>query len=178
MPKEHYDRLAMGAVIALGVAIVGLSATGTPLNVPQPDKASLSRRTRSSVIVSSSGDTFFRTEAAICASDYLRLDQHPPWASQSRGASAAVRRGFLDYVMPGRSGVPFDAPRHALYGRFMPLPPGFVPPCLPTKAPQPPSGNAWLHEITCTVSRTIARKEGGRVRLTAALATTSRTASP
>jgi hypothetical protein len=29
----------------------------------------------------------------------------------------------------------------------MPLPLGFVPPCLPTKAPQPPSGEAWLHEI-------------------------------
>jgi bifunctional non-homologous end joining protein LigD len=29
----------------------------------------------------------------------------------------------------------------------MPLPPGFVPPCLPIKAPQPPTGGAWLHEI-------------------------------
>jgi hypothetical protein len=28
-------RLAIGAAIALGMAIVGLSATGTPLNVPQ-----------------------------------------------------------------------------------------------------------------------------------------------
>ena len=26
-------------------------------------------------------------------------------------------------------------------------PAGFVPPCLPTKAPQPPTGEAWLHEI-------------------------------
>jgi len=29
----------------------------------------------------------------------------------------------------------------------MPLPRGFVPPCLPTNAPQPPTGDAWLHEI-------------------------------
>jgi bifunctional non-homologous end joining protein LigD len=29
----------------------------------------------------------------------------------------------------------------------MPLPPGFVPPCLPIKAPQPPTGGAWLHDI-------------------------------
>jgi hypothetical protein len=29
----------------------------------------------------------------------------------------------------------------------MPLPLGFVPPCLPTKTPQPPTGDAWLHEI-------------------------------
>jgi hypothetical protein len=29
----------------------------------------------------------------------------------------------------------------------MPQPLGFVPPCLPTKAPQLPTGEAWLHEI-------------------------------
>jgi bifunctional non-homologous end joining protein LigD len=42
---------------------------------------------------------------------------------------------------------------------------GFVPPCLPTKAPQPPSGNAWLHEIKHDGFRVIARKDGNRVRL-------------
>ena len=47
----------------------------------------------------------------------------------------------------------------------MPLPPGFIAPCLPTKAPQPPSGDAWLHEIKHDGFRVIARKEGGRVRL-------------
>jgi hypothetical protein len=26
------------------------------------------------------------------------------------------------------------------------LPTGFIPPCLPTSAPQPPSGGLWLHE--------------------------------
>jgi len=33
----------------------------------------------------------------------------------------------------------------AMYMRFLPA--GFVPPCLPTKAQEPPSGEAWLHEI-------------------------------
>jgi ATP-dependent DNA ligase len=47
----------------------------------------------------------------------------------------------------------------------MPLPLGFVPPCLPTKAPQPPSGDAWLHEIKHDGFRVIARKDGDRVRL-------------
>ena len=47
----------------------------------------------------------------------------------------------------------------------MPLPLGFVPPCLPTKAPQPPSGEAWLHEIKHDGFRVIARKDGDRVRL-------------
>ena len=47
----------------------------------------------------------------------------------------------------------------------MPLPSGFVPPCLPTKAPQPPSGDAWLHEIKHDGFRVVARKDGERVRL-------------
>ena len=44
------------------------------------------------------------------------------------------------------------------------LPAGFVPPCLPTKAQQPPSGEAWLHEIKHDGFRVIARKDGHRVR--------------
>src|SRR5262245_63463524 len=45
------------------------------------------------------------------------------------------------------------------------LPAGFIPPCLPTKAQQPPSGEAWLHEIKHDGFRVIARKDGNRVRL-------------
>jgi bifunctional non-homologous end joining protein LigD len=52
----------------------------------------------------------------------------------------------------------------------MPLPPralpaGFIAPCLPTSAPQPPSGEAWLHEIKHDGFRVIARKEGKQVKL-------------
>jgi bifunctional non-homologous end joining protein LigD len=48
----------------------------------------------------------------------------------------------------------------------MPLPLGFVPPCLPTKTPQPPTGDAWLHEkIKHDGFRVVARKDGARVRL-------------
>ena len=47
----------------------------------------------------------------------------------------------------------------------MPLPIGFVPPCLPTKAPQPPSGDAWLHEIKHDGFRVVARKDGARIKL-------------
>jgi ATP-dependent DNA ligase len=43
--------------------------------------------------------------------------------------------------------------------------PGFVPPCLPTKAKEPPCGGAWLHEIKHDGFRVIARKQGARVRL-------------
>ena len=45
------------------------------------------------------------------------------------------------------------------------LPAGFVPPCLPTKARQPPSGELWLHEIKHDGFRVIARKNGKHVRL-------------
>jgi bifunctional non-homologous end joining protein LigD len=47
----------------------------------------------------------------------------------------------------------------------MSLPRGFIAPCLPTKAPQPPSGADWIHEIKQDGFRVIARKDGDRVRL-------------
>jgi bifunctional non-homologous end joining protein LigD len=46
-----------------------------------------------------------------------------------------------------------------------PLPAGFIAPCLPTSASQPPSGEPWLHEIKHDGFRVIARKDGNRVRL-------------
>jgi bifunctional non-homologous end joining protein LigD len=45
------------------------------------------------------------------------------------------------------------------------LPAGFIAPCLPTKAPRPPSGELWLHEIKHDGFRITARKDGERVRL-------------
>jgi bifunctional non-homologous end joining protein LigD len=45
------------------------------------------------------------------------------------------------------------------------LPAGFVPPCLPTKAQQLPSGPLWRHEIKHDGFRVIARKNGAQVRL-------------
>jgi ATP-dependent DNA ligase len=45
------------------------------------------------------------------------------------------------------------------------LPAGFVAPCLPTQAAEPPSGGLWLHEIKHDGFRVIARKDGNGVRL-------------
>jgi bifunctional non-homologous end joining protein LigD len=45
------------------------------------------------------------------------------------------------------------------------LPAGFVAPCLPTSASQPPSGALWVHEIKHDGIRLIARKTDTRVRL-------------
>jgi ATP-dependent DNA ligase len=38
------------------------------------------------------------------------------------------------------------------------LPAGFIVPCLPTSAAQPPSGEPWLHEIKQDGFRMIARR--------------------
>jgi bifunctional non-homologous end joining protein LigD len=45
------------------------------------------------------------------------------------------------------------------------LPAGFIAPCLPMKAPEPPSGELWLHEIKHDGFRVIARKDGLKVPL-------------
>jgi ATP-dependent DNA ligase len=45
------------------------------------------------------------------------------------------------------------------------LPAGFIAPCLPSSAPQAPSGEEWLHEIKHDGFRVIARKDGASVRL-------------
>ena len=45
------------------------------------------------------------------------------------------------------------------------LPVGFIAPCLPSSAPQPPSGEEWLHEIKHDGFRVIGRKNGDRVKL-------------
>src|SRR6476620_3368337 len=45
------------------------------------------------------------------------------------------------------------------------LPAGFIQPCLPTKAPRPPSGGLWLHEIKHDGLRVIGRKDGDRIEL-------------
>jgi bifunctional non-homologous end joining protein LigD len=42
---------------------------------------------------------------------------------------------------------------------------GFVAPCLPISAPEPPSGEEWLHEIKHDGFRVIARMDGKRVKL-------------
>jgi ATP-dependent DNA ligase len=45
------------------------------------------------------------------------------------------------------------------------LPTGFIAPCLPSSAPQPPSGEEWLHEIKHDGFRVISRKDGASVKL-------------
>jgi bifunctional non-homologous end joining protein LigD len=46
----------------------------------------------------------------------------------------------------------------------IPLPLGFIAPCLPSPSHKPPSGSAWVHEIKFDGYRLIARRDGKRVR--------------
>ena len=45
------------------------------------------------------------------------------------------------------------------------LPVGFIQPCLPIKAPKPPTGAAWLHEIKHDGYRLMARRDPMGIRL-------------
>ena len=45
------------------------------------------------------------------------------------------------------------------------LPAGFIAPCLPMKAPEPPSGEQWLHEIKHDGFRMLVRRDAAGVRL-------------
>jgi bifunctional non-homologous end joining protein LigD len=49
--------------------------------------------------------------------------------------------------------------------RPSPLPPGFIPPCLPTASDRCKSGPDWVHEIKHDGYRLIARRSDDRVRL-------------
>jgi bifunctional non-homologous end joining protein LigD len=44
-------------------------------------------------------------------------------------------------------------------------PSGFVPPCIPTRAPKPPSGPDWVHEVKHDGYRLQVRRQGDVVRL-------------
>jgi bifunctional non-homologous end joining protein LigD len=44
-------------------------------------------------------------------------------------------------------------------------PPGFIEPCIPTRADKPPVGPDWIHEIKHDGYRLIVRKKDDRVRL-------------
>src|SRR6516165_4097783 len=66
----------------------------------------------------------------------------------------------IDRFDPG----PLSRPSPLLF-RSHAFPAGFIAPCLPTSASQPPSGEEWLHEIKHDGFRIIARKDGKRVKL-------------
>jgi ATP-dependent DNA ligase len=42
---------------------------------------------------------------------------------------------------------------------------GFVDPCIPSRAPKPPSGPGWVHEVKHDGYRLIVRRDGEAVRL-------------
>jgi bifunctional non-homologous end joining protein LigD len=75
------------------------------------------------------------------------------------GLGQAIRTSLV----PACDSTPCRGPLNN--GMLPALPVGFIPPCLPIKAPKPPTGAAWIHEIKHDGFRVIARKDGPRVRL-------------
>jgi ATP-dependent DNA ligase len=81
---------------------------------------------------------------------------------------STVPQGKRDAKPPAVTGFPSVSARPIwarMLSRPRTLPAGFIQPCLPTKAPRPPSGALWLHEIKHDGFRVIARKDGERVKL-------------
>ena len=84
-----------------------------------------------------------------------------PSLDDAKGHSYQTGRG----VAPTRLPPPSALLESAVSLRPRTLPAGFIAPCLPTNAPQPPCGEEWVHEIKHDGFRVIARKEGKRVKL-------------
>jgi len=83
-----------------------------------------------------------------------------------RGGAAPTRAQSVAAFPKTREGLSVSIPV-AYLGHMLQrtLPAGFIAPCLPMKAPQPPSGVLWLHEIKHDGFRVVARKDSDRVRL-------------
>jgi bifunctional non-homologous end joining protein LigD len=63
---------------------------------------------------------------------------------------------------------PCPAARHLPFSAILSpkrQPPGFIEPCISSRASKPPVGPQWVHEIKHDGYRLIARKQGDRVRL-------------
>jgi bifunctional non-homologous end joining protein LigD len=90
-------------------------------------------------------------------------DHHKRARAHDRGGETAVLGELAE--VPHRLRPRALLPKPAMSLRPRVLPAGFVAPCLPTTAPQPPSGDGWLHEIKHDGFRVIARKNGHRVKL-------------
>jgi hypothetical protein len=110
---------------------------------------------------------------SACEERALPISPHIP----QRAALAAPRRRRAPPALSAPSGRavvllggPAGSISRPVLNTFISRPvlntfPGFIPPCLPTKAKEPPRGGAWLHEIKHDGFRIIARKDGDRVRL-------------
>lgn len=86
-------------------------------------------------------------------------------SSARKNSTVAVRlsRGCRALAMPISTGhVPATLWR--ILSRWR-RPPGYIEPCIPTRADKPPTGPSWVHEIMHDGYRIIARKQDGRVQL-------------
>jgi len=80
-----------------------------------------------------------------------------------------MRKAKCVLVFMGANPLDWPAPA-AIYTPIMvlrtrPRPNGFIQPCLPSPAPNPPAGDGWVHEIKLDGLRCLARRDGAGVRL-------------
>jgi bifunctional non-homologous end joining protein LigD len=87
-----------------------------------------------------------------CNVPYLAVRWRFRWQFRASNRYLLLRPPVLSYL------------ERAVFPQRTP-PVGFIAPCLPTKAVEPPSGTMWLHEIKHDGFRVIARKDSNRVRL-------------
>jgi ATP-dependent DNA ligase len=96
---------------------------------------------------------------------------NPKRGITTSGRAPSLDEAKLNSYRTGRGAAPTRLPRpsalleSAVSLRPRTLPAGFIAPCLPTSAAQPPSGDSWLHEIKHDGFRVIARKDDQRVKL-------------
>jgi ATP-dependent DNA ligase len=83
------------------------------------------------------------------------------------GGQFRILRTYCIFWFPGLPSIAFSRylPAMLLRQRSAARPSGFVEPCRPSRAPRPPSGPGWIHEIKHDGYRLLVRREGSRVRL-------------
>src|SRR5262245_10319361 len=73
---------------------------------------------------------------------------HPSWFSSTSPTRLVLARCYLYSMLRMRARLA-----------------GFIEPCLPSPAPNPPAGDGWIHEIKLDGFRMLARRDGAGVRL-------------
>jgi ATP-dependent DNA ligase len=82
-----------------------------------------------------------------------------PLYGPSSGAIPVFSYGQVRLDWPASPGI------YAAMLRMRPRLSGFIEPCLPSSAPNPPAGDGWIHEIKLDGFRMLARRDGAGVRL-------------
>jgi hypothetical protein len=90
--------------------------------------------------------------------DYIHIDDEPTGAAQAQSTTCAYG-SRPNWTGPHLLG--FYSPMVHVHPRLS----GFIEPCLPSPARNPPAGDGWIHEIKLDGFRLLARRDPAGVRL-------------